>query len=356
MARCLFIVQCEGRGHLSQSMALARLLEGQGHEVVAVYAGSEGMGELPGYFREAFGDRLRTFAAPVFLRLPNRQGIRVGATLGINLLRARRYLRAIRMLRRALGEHEPDLVFNFYELVGALALRKAPPGIRRVAVGHHLFLHLQHYPCKGMPASRLLFGWLSRLILASSDRAWALSYQSGEGREKILVVPPLVRPDFLALPRKRGDRLLAYFLEEGYVWALIAAAHRDPALRADVFVAPATLEQIPGEQVPPGLRLHPLSGPGFREHLARCRGLISTSGFDSLAEAACLGVPVAVVPSKGHFEQRCNARDAEANGFAVVLDSLDRIPAEALPRFDPTPFRAWAGRWEEILARELAGY
>lgn len=61
----LFIVQGEGRGHLTQAITLEEILRRNGHEVVEVLVGKSSSRRLPGFFN-------RNIHAPVkrFVRLP----------------------------------------------------------------------------------------------------------------------------------------------------------------------------------------------------------------------------------------------------------------------------------------------
>jgi UDP-N-acetylglucosamine:LPS N-acetylglucosamine transferase len=70
--------------------------------------------------------------------------------------------------------------------------------------------------------------------------------------------------------------------------------------------------------------------------------VVCSAGFESIAEAACLGKPVLAIPVEGHHEQELNALDAFRCGLAVAADryDLERVPAapnqSALVRF-----RSW---------------
>ena len=56
--RYVFIVQGEGRGHLTQAISMERLLRENGHEVAAVLVGKSPARRLPAFFE-------RTIQAPV---------------------------------------------------------------------------------------------------------------------------------------------------------------------------------------------------------------------------------------------------------------------------------------------------
>ena len=49
--RVLFAVQGEGRGHLTQALALAGMLRRRRHEVVGAVAGTNRWGDVPDFFR-----------------------------------------------------------------------------------------------------------------------------------------------------------------------------------------------------------------------------------------------------------------------------------------------------------------
>ena len=346
MARFVFIVQRTGRGHLSQAVAMQEILESAGHRVVAAYTGGKPDLELPAYYREAFRSRLHPFTSPWFLTLPNKKGIYIGRTMLSNFLRAPGYIRRVRRLRKEIKSHEPDGVINFYELLGALAMRGLPSGIQKVGVGHHFLLHLENYPCgKKLPVQKLLLKWHSRIILRSCDRVLALSFRKRPGTGKIIVIPPLVRRAFRSGEWKQGKAYLVYLLQEGFIGEFIRMAREDSSFSCDVF------SSLPVDtELPPGIRLHAPSEKKFREKMLTCKALLSTAGFDSLAEAACLGIPMAVVPSENHFEQQCNARDLEQSGLGRHLLAFTREQLEFVGRSPNEAYLEWVNSIEEILS------
>ena len=46
----LFIVQGEGRGHMTQAISMRNILIGQGHEVVEILVGKSQLREIPRFF------------------------------------------------------------------------------------------------------------------------------------------------------------------------------------------------------------------------------------------------------------------------------------------------------------------
>ena len=67
-----FVVQGEGRGHMTQALALARFLRAAGHEIVRVLVGTSPFRSVPDYFRDGIGAPVETYDAPT--QVPDRAG------------------------------------------------------------------------------------------------------------------------------------------------------------------------------------------------------------------------------------------------------------------------------------------
>jgi uncharacterized protein (TIGR00661 family) len=349
MARCLFIVQGEGKGHMSQALALKEYLLETGHTVEAVLLGTDSPDQVPEYFREAFPDQLSTFRSPCFLRTPNKKGIYVGRTLIYNLFYSMDYLKTIARIRREINTTGPDVVFNFYELLGALAMRKIAAGIRTIAIGHHFYYYLKSTLCKKGPVwHRILLRLHSRLIIRSSDRVLALSYRKEQGSATIQVIPPLVRRAFREMTHHPGDRYLVYFLHEGFFYDLLMLARSLPDFKADLFTS-----LKPAIEVPEGIMIHAFDAEKFRNLMASCKGLITTAGFDTAAEAACQGIPLAVIPSHNHYEQHCNGVDIAEKGIGLAVSQIDRSTLEGMRSFENGEYRTWVHQAGEQIIKIL---
>ena len=84
--------------------------------------------------------------------------------------------------------------------------------------------------------------------------------------------------------------------------------------------------------------------------------VICTAGFETLAEAVYLNKPLIIVPSKGHFEQYCNALDALRTRIAMVEEDFNM---ENPPKFNKNPahvrFKQWADKSGEIILGHING-
>lgn len=87
--------------------------------------------------------------------------------------------------------------------------------------------------------------------------------------------------------------------------------------------------------------------------MASCKGLISTAGFDSAAEAACHGIPLAVIPSHNHFEQRCNGMDISSKGIGIKVSRIDPGMLERMRSSDATEYRAWVEQAGEMIINSI---
>jgi uncharacterized protein (TIGR00661 family) len=322
---------------MSQALALREYLLDAGHTVDAVFLGTGSPEAVPDYFREVFSNTLRVFRSPWLLRTPNKKGIYVGRTLLFNLFHAAGFIKEIASIRKEINALEPDVIFNFYELLGALAMRKSAPGIRRIGIGHHFYLHLNRSQFGLGPLwHRSLLGMHSRMVMKSCDSVLALSFRIEQGNDSIQVIPPLVRKEFREIKYVPGKRYLVYLLQEGFFYDLVRLAGKAPDFKADVFMS-----LKPDMKIPDGIRIHPFDAKKFSTLMASCKGLITTAGFDSVAEAACHGIPLAVIPSHNHFEQRCNGADITAKGIGIAVSHIDAGILEQMHAFDSLDYRLW---------------
>ncbi len=341
--RVLFAVQGEGRGHMTQALALAAMLRRRGHTVVGAVVGSDRWGDVPDFFRRGLAAPVETIESPGFVSGSDGH-IRPAATLLRALRRRTRYQSSLDALTQILDRVEPDVVVNFYEaLVGVhaqLRLTDAPT----VAVGHQFMASQPGYPLMpGQPLQRAAMQAYTALVGSGAQARLALSFYDAPS-DGVCVTPPLVRDHLLALAgRPRRDQILVYLMEPKMAPALVAWSDRTPGVRLHVF------SPVGPHEHSPALSFHALDGRAFLDHMAVSRGVVCTAGFETISEAMWLGTPAFMVPTPGHYEQRCNATDAVAVGAGLAARHLDLDPfVEYLDQHpaDPEPFRHWVAQAE----------
>jgi uncharacterized protein (TIGR00661 family) len=356
--RCLFVVQGEGRGHLTQAMALRRMLCDAGHRVGGVVVGKSQGQAVPAFFREAFDGPVTLVDSPAFVSDGADRSVRPWATLAREIGRAPTFWRSLRVLDAAIERHEPDVVVNFFEpLMGFYAMSRRP-GVPVVAVAHqYMFLH----PTYRFPPGRRVQRWtaraFARLTAWGATRRLALSLYPAPDRpeDNLFVLPPLLRDDLFRQPRDQSEPFfLVYILNSGYADEVIRWHERHPEVPLHCFWDRPDV--APVEAYDETLTFHQLDDDKFLAYMARCQGFVSTAGFESIAEAMYLDTPVQAVPVEGHYEQLCNAVDAVRAGAGIrsAHFDIDRL-RDALPR-DSGPrrrFRAWVRRARDQFVREI---
>lgn len=347
-----FVVQGEGRGHMTQALAVARFLRDAGHEVATVFVGTSPFRSLPDYFRREIDAPVQTFDAPT--QVPDRaaRGVSVGSTVVDAIRRLPRFIAAGSRIHGA--TRRADVLVNFHDLVAGLSRVVFRTDVPAVAVAHnYLFLHPR---LSGVPGParihRAVMGYTRATAVRARTRV-ALSYGPLPGPElaRLVVSPPLLRPRLDVAASRDDGYLLAYALNPGYGSVLALWHRRNPDVEIHCYLdgGVGALGTEPAE----GFHVHSLDDDGFLNHLEGCRAYLGTAGFESICEAFYLGKPVLAVPTTGQHEQTLNAWDAERVGAAQIgaYDDLDGFwsappapAAESVRRF-----RAWVARAPEVM-------
>jgi uncharacterized protein (TIGR00661 family) len=201
----------------------------------------------------------------------------------------------------------------------------------------------------------MLIKLATRLTAARSRRNLALSFREMRPipGENIIPVPPLLRSKVTGQVTHQEDFLLAYIVNDGYAEELIEWQSQHPEVEIHGFW---DRKNVPDPYVVnERLQFHQISEEQFIDLMRRCRGYVTTAGFESVCEAMYLGKPVLMVPTAGHFEQRCNAIDATKAGAGIWSDHFDisrfleYLGTAANVQGDPTEFRKWADSAEELI-------
>jgi uncharacterized protein (TIGR00661 family) len=316
VSKFLFIIQGEGRGHLTQAISLARLLSVNGHEVAVGLAGVGKGRQLPAFFAETFPASVITFNSPHLV--VSRRGISFSKTIIHHLLRLRHYLKSLAQIHAAVQHYQPDVIINFYDVLGGMYALLYRPTIPIVAVGHHyLFLRSDFT----FPAKQGIDRWLLKintyLTALHAQKLLALSfYPTAEpAQNRIVTIPPLLRDSIKSLETDREPFLLVYVTYASMSKEIIEWHLQHPEVRLHCFW------DKPAYDFDETLTFHKVDGAQFLQMMARCTALATTAGFEAVCEAMYLGKPVLMVPA--HYEQACNALDAQRAGAGVAATTFD---------------------------------
>lgn len=354
MAKFLFVIQGEGRGHLTQAMTLNDILTENGHEVVAVLVGKSNRRKLPKFFTQKFMTRVFLFDSPNFLPASENKKTNIWASIIYNLFKVGFYVGSIFFIRKQIRKFDADVVINFYDLMAGLTYLLFPPKTPFFCIAHqYIFLHPEYrFPDTNKIELRML-KFFTRLTCVRALKLLALSTKKMPdipGR-RIFVVPPLLRKDILETQVSEGYYLHGYMLNDTYADEIIRFQEKHP----DVFLhffwdrKGAKKETVINDH----LSFHSLNDKLFIEYMAGCKAYATTAGFESVCEAIYMGKPVLVVPT--HIEQACNAFETLQLGAGIVADNFNlEILLEYIPQYQKLPeFKDWVEQAGEYILNVL---
>ena len=309
---------------MTQAIALAELLQKQGHEVSAVAIGKSQRRKIPDFVFGKIKAPIHLFESPNFITDKDSKSILLGKTIGYNLGRLPVFKKSLDQLDALIQQHQPHVLINFYDMLGGLYKFLYRPQADLWTIGHqYLIAHPDFAFAESIGLEKLLFRVNTKITALGASLHLALSFRPlpPTKNPKLRILPPLLRSQLRELKPSTGDFILTYMVNPGYGEEVKAFAERNPHLKIEAFwdnkAHPDTL------QVLPNLVFHPVNDQLFLEKMAACRGLVSTAGFESIAEAMYLGKPVMAVPVQGQYEQACNALDAQISGAGIQKEKFD---------------------------------
>lgn len=340
--KVLFIVQGEGRRHLTQAIAMEDLLRRNGYEVVEVLVGKSNSRRLPGFFNRSIQAPVKRFLSPNFLPTTANKRASLSRSVAYNVMKLPTYIKSMHYIHTRIEESGAELVINFYELLTGLTYLLYRPAVPQISIGHqYLFLHRDfEFPGKNR-LNLCLLRFFTRLTCIGAQEKLALSFREMEddGTAHVRVVPPLLRKEVLSCESTQGDYLHGYMVNAGFgenikIWH---GAH--PEVPLHFFWDKQDEEEVC--RVDETLTFHQIDDVKFLRYMAGCKAYATTAGFESVCEAMYLGKPLLMVPA--HIEQDCNAYDAARSGAGVISDGFDleRLLAFSGSYRPDTSFRYW---------------
>lgn len=352
--KILFIIQGEGRGHLTQALSLRQKLADEGHRVVGVMVGKSPSRRLPGFFEEKIEAPVYLFESPNFLPSAKNKRVNLVKSVAYNAFRFHKYMSSIRYINRMIKETEADVVVNFYELLTGLTYLFCRPKAVMVCIAHqYLFLHPDFTFPKQNALSLASLKFFTRITAIGASKKLALSFRKMQEvpAEGIVVVPPLLRKEVLDMTPTKGDYLHGYLLNSGFSEEICSWHKSHPTVNLHIFWDKKNVNPV--VKVDSHLSFHQLNDTLFIRYMAGAKAYATTAGFESVCEAMYLGKPVLMVPT--HIEQACNAFDASHAGAGVVADQFD---LDALLRLSRThqpssSFPHWVKQADWLILREF---
>ena len=351
---CLFIIQGEGRGHMTQAMAVQTFLEDAGHKVGHILMGQSERRDVPSFFSDHVTAPITYFGSPNFAVDHQSKSIKAWPTVVYNLRRSPQFMESLAVMRRVIEDMQPDVIINFFDPLAGLYHLFYRPTAPMLCVGHQYMYHHPVYPFPpGQTVQKLSVKYFTRLSSIGAVKKLGISFYEAPDRPRLAVIPPLLRREILDARLTQEPFYLIYLLNKGYGDAVIAWHRRNPEVKLHCFWDNSDVpEEYAYDQ---NLTFHQLSGPKFIDMMTRCKGLICTAGFESVCEAMYLGKPVMVVPVQGHVEQYWNALDLTTYGGGLSSSefNIDKLLAMKDKPAHTDSFRSWVLQAEERFVYEV---
>lgn len=350
----LFIVQGEGRGHLTQAITLEKLLIKNGHQVVKILVGRNRTRKIPDFFKRNIKAPIEQFSSPNFLPTSSNKRADIPRSIIYNIYRLPQYIRSIRFIREQITESEADIVINFYELLTGLTYLIYAPQTPDICIGHqYLFLHKDFkFPNKNI-ISLFFLNFFTRLTSIGACKRLALSFHNmnDDISNKIHVIPPLIREEVYQQKPTEGNYIHGYMVNCGFSDNVIEWHNKNKSVPLHFFWDKKDEPQI--KEVDDTLKFFQLDDKEFLKQMKGCMAYASTAGFESICEAMYLSKPIIMVPA--HIEQDCNAFDAMMNGAGIIDNdfNLTRLLEFAKTYRPNKEFIKWVHSSEHKIIHEL---
>jgi uncharacterized protein (TIGR00661 family) len=357
----LFIVQGEGRGHMTQAISLADMLRNEEHEVVHILVGKSKQREIPSFFFEKIKTQVTLFESPNFIIGSKSKKINLWKTIIYNVFWIFRFIKSLQKINKVVKQTKPDVIINFYDILAGLYSITYRPKAKYVCIGHQFLLnHPAFVFPKGYKVDKILMRINTAVTSMRADLHLALSFRPMPDvpEKKIYVVPPLLRVEVTRLLVENEGYILGYILNASYGEEIEKWHQQHPQHTLHFFWDKKDAPEV--LQVTPKLTFHKINDEKFLDMMSKCGAYCSTAGFESICEAMYLGKPIMMVPSYGHFEQACNAVDGTIAGAGIKNDVFDLTPfIDYIPKHkDITAgFRIWANssrkRFLQLLTQQV---
>jgi len=314
----LFVVQGEGRGHMTQSIALKNTLNNAGMEVCEVLVGKSAQRQIPDFYFEKINAPITAIESPNFVTDAKMKSVKILPSITKNIANLSTFRKSMRILDEKIKEHKPDAVINFYDPLVGLYYLLNKPDTPLICIAHQYLTHHPEFEFpKGFLADKISMKLFTSLTSARAKKKLGLSFYKFDDNVKnsVYVIPPLLREEVFKQQILSGEYILVYLVNSGYMENIIEWHKQNSNVEVHCFIDRKSTHEV--EQVSDKLFFHKINDKKFLSMMAGAKGLVCTAGFESVCEAMYLGKPVLMVPVEGHYEQYCNSRDAFKAGAGI---------------------------------------
>jgi len=323
MARIIYALSGQGRGHASRVIAISDELRKSGHEILFCCGGTskqvlESRGEhvldVPALRHQVNGNKLR----PLHTLYRNFQYI-------IN----RRKI--ISDLTARFAAFKPDLLITDFEAFSSRAARHLKVPV--ISFDHqHIVTETKYTLPPHSWLDAVITAFTIKLIAPKKPEHILIStffYPPLKKPHRTTLIPPIIRDEIQKVKPQRGDHVVVYFNQsEGTEQFLETLSRIEKRFVIYNFSIPARADRYRN------LEFKKPSIKGFLHDLATCHSVICTAGFTLISEVLYLGKPALVMPNGGILEQTLNAIFLEQSGLGVGIIDRPITVQDILTFFD----------------------
>lgn len=356
----MFVVQGEGRGHMTQAIALYNLLIQNGHQVSVVLVGKSKRREIPSFIYEQIKSEIIVFDSPNFVTDKENKSIKVKKTIVSNLLNSKSYYGHLKRIDKIAVSKNPDCIINFYDFLAGMYYFLHNVKIPLICIGHQYLLEHPDFvfPEKTKKSDRFWYMMNTKITHHGASKKLALSFKemTNSPKDNIIVAPPLLRKEVLELIPENQEHILVYMVNAGFSDEILHWHKKNKQHKIHLFCD--RNDWADGQIFNETLTFYKINDKRFLESMRTCKAYASTAGFESICEAMYLGKPVMMVPPLGHFEQQCNALDAELAGAGIQSKTfdLDKLIDFSEKKHDNIVFKKWVEKANDLFLRELTSF
>lgn len=316
MARIIYGVMGDARGHVNRSLAVMQTLleRNPDHEFCFVGGGTV----------RDFADMGFRYEQFPMLETVLRDGRVAGwATLSNAMSILLRRGEHVARLMKIMEEFKADIAITDYEYFTPRAAKKI--GIPAISLDHqHVLTHTQCIVPKEQRLNRISSDSVIRFLYSAAERFIVSSFYRPEALDSEIteIYPPILNKPVRALDAPElGDHVLVY-VRGGSLERLTPVLD---AVQRKVFVYGFEEQPSHGNVV-----FRKTSRSGFLEDLRTAAYVISNGGHNLISESLYLGKPVYAIPTGFFYEQFINAVYLERMGIGMysvrMEDAAARIP------------------------------
>jgi uncharacterized protein (TIGR00661 family) len=304
MAKIIYGVAGEGRGHSSRSKTIIDYLISQGHEV-KIFTSNKAYNYLKDYFDDVYNVLGLSF---VF----DKGEIKVFDTIKKNIESASsKGWKSLSRIIKVIREFKPDFALTDFEPLVPIVSKWF--GLPFYSINHQNYIaHTKlDYPCSWRTDYLNCLAIVNNMYM-NAEKYFVTTFYFPEVKKRMkkrtILFGPILRNEVLKQKPKKGKHVLVYVTTNKASDILEILPKLDEKFVVYGFKNKKDYKNIKFKEA---------SNEGFLKNLTNSKAVITNGGYTLMSEALYLKKPIYSIPIKNQFEQLINAYYLEKLGFGL---------------------------------------